>query len=366
LYWKLKISPGTYLKNLIEYADSLDSKIVNLLLVKGLSVTVNLTKSKPASLLFTISTEFPLGASLICVAILLAESSTFTVNLLGSYADLGDILSTWSGLGYYRRAKNIYLACRIIEDKHNSKFPNSFNEIIKLPGIGRTTAAAITTFSNNGQYTILDANVKRLLSRLYNVTDMKNTERENLLWSISENLLSKSRPGDFIQAYMDLGSIICTSRKPHCDKCPLSNLCYTNIRYPGVKNNISSKKPQKLVKEEKLWSLVIIDCQNNLYLEKISIGNLWPGLYSSPIFTSKSKLLEWAKSKNLSTLFTKKFFSFQHRLSHINFTIDAFLCCVDKDKKISLIEDNWYNLSNITIGVPKYQNKIIDKFRQVS
>ena len=79
-------------------------------------------------------------------------------------ANLDDILSSWSGLGYYRRAKNIYLACRIIEDKHNSKFPNSFNEIIKLPGIGRTTAAAITTFSNNGQHTILDANVKRLLS----------------------------------------------------------------------------------------------------------------------------------------------------------------------------------------------------------
>ena len=281
-------------------------------------------------------------------------------------ADLDDILSSWSGLGYYRRAKNIYSACRIIKDKHNSKFPSSFNEIIKLPGIGRTTAAAITTFSNNGQYTILDANVKRLLSRLYNVTNMKNSERENVLWSVSENLLSKSRPSDFIQAYMDLGSSICTSKRPHCDKCPLSNLCYTNIRYPGVKNNISSKKSQKLLKEEKLWSLVIIDSQNNLYLEKISIGNLWSGLYSSPIFTSKSKLIEWAKSKNLSTLFTKKFYSFQHRLSHINFTIDAFLCSVDKDKKISLIEDNWYNLSNITIGVPKYQNKIIDKFRQVS
>jgi len=280
-------------------------------------------------------------------------------------ANLDDILESWSGLGYYRRAKNIYAACRIIEDQHNSNFPTDFNEIIQLPGIGRTTAAAITTFSNNGRYTILDANVKRLLTRLYNVTTIKSSEREILLWSLSDDLLSDSRPSDFIQAYMDLGSIICTSNKPRCEKCPLSNLCSTNEVYPDIKNTIVAKKPKKLLKEEKLWSLVIIDSHDNLYLEKISLGNLWSGLYSSPIFTSKSKLLEWAKSKNLSQLFTKKFCSFQHRLSHINFTIDAFLCTVDKDKKISLIHDNWYNLSNITIGVPKYQNKIIDKFRQV-
>lgn len=280
-------------------------------------------------------------------------------------ADLDDILASWSGLGYYRRAKNIYAACRIIEEHHDSIFPTSFEEIIKLPGIGRTTASAIITFSNNGKHSILDANVRRLLTRVYNITDVKNAESERVLWSLSEDLLPKSRSGDFIQAYMDLGSIICTNNKPHCEKCPLSNLCIINTKDLEIKNTISSSRSKKLVKEEKLWSLVIVDSKNNFYLEKISLGDLWSGLYSSPIFTSKDKLLDWAKSKNLSQSLTKKFYSFQHRLSHINFTIDAFLCSVDKDKKISLIEDNWYNLSNITIGVPRYQNKIVDKFRQV-
>ena len=280
-------------------------------------------------------------------------------------ADLDDILLIWSGLGYYRRAKNIYAACRIIEDNYDSTFPNNFEEIVKLPGIGRTTASAITTFSNNGRYSILDANVKRLLTRLYNIVDVNNVKSERTLWFFSEDLLPKSRPSDFIQAYMDLGSIVCTSKKPHCEKCPLSNLCISNTDNLVIKNTISATRSKKLLKEEKLWSLVIVDDKNNFYLEKISLGNLWSGLHSSPIFSSKDKLLEWAKSKNLSQIFRKKFCSFQHRLSHINFTIDTFLYSVDKDKKISLIEDNWYNLSNITIGVPKYQNKIIDKFRQV-
>jgi len=279
------------------------------------------------------------------------------------HADLDEILEVWAGLGYYRRAKNIYSACRVIESNHNSKFPSNFDEIIQLPGIGRTTASAIVTFSNNGHYSILDANVRRLLTRLYDISTTVNSENERILWYFSEDLLPQSRSSDFIQAYMDLGSTICKSNKPHCSECPLSNLCITNTNNFEVDDYTPIKKSNKSVKQEKLWSLVIIDSHNNFYLEKISIGNLWSGLYSSPIFTSKARLIEWAKSKNLAHFFTKNFCSFQHRLSHINFTINAFLCNVDEDKKISLIEDNWYNLSNITIGVPKYQNKLIDKFR---
>jgi len=279
-------------------------------------------------------------------------------------ADLDEILASWAGLGYYRRAKNIYSACRVIEKKHNSEFPMNYFDIMQLPGIGRTTASAISTFSNNGHYSILDANVRRLLTRLYNISPLRNAESEKTLWHYSEDLLIKSRSSDFIQAYMDLGSTICKSNKPKCGECPLSKLCVTNINNLEKDHHALMKKPKKSIKQEKLWSLVVMDNHDNFYLEKISIGNLWSGLYSSPIFPSKAKLIEWAKSKNLTQFFTKEFCSFQHRLSHINFTIDAFLCNVDEDKKISLIEDNWYNLSNITIGVPKYQNKIIDKFRQ--
>ena len=281
------------------------------------------------------------------------------------HADLDEILEMWSGLGYYRRAKNIYAACRVIEENYNSRFPTNFADIVKLPGIGRTTASAIATFSNNGHYSILDANVKRLLTRVYNINTIKKAESDKILWELSEDLLPQSRSSDFIQAYMDLGSIICKSNKPNCDGCPLSNLCITNTANLRINNHKPQSKVKKLIKEEKLWSLVIIDSHNNFYLEKISLGNLWSGLYSSPIFTSKAKLIEWAKSKNLVQFFTEKLYSFQHRLSHINFTIDAFLCNVDEDKKISLIEDNWYNLSNITKGMPKYQNKIIDKFGRV-
>ena len=110
---------------------------------------------------------------------------------------------------------------------------------------------------------------------------------------------------------------------------------------------------------------MVYDENNKLYLEKISLGDLWSGLYSSPIFTSHNDLTQWAKSKKLIDSISNNKWSFQHRLSHINFTITVFVCNLKKNKKVSLIEDNWYNLSNITIGIPKYQNKINEKFRQL-
>ncbi len=292
---------------------------------------------------------------------------------LQSYPSIGslinasqdDILKHWAGLGYYRRAKNIYAACRMIEKNFDSKFPITFNDILKLPGIGRTTASAITTFSQNGKHSILDANVKRFLRRIYNLSEGDLKDTDDNLWFLSEDLLPNQRPDDFIQAYMDIGSLICKNKKPDCSICPTSSLCLSLSN-----NNVETKqnkkyRTSKVIQKKNLWSVVVYDENNKLYLEKISLGDLWSGLYSSPIFTSHNDLTQWAKSKKLIDSISNNKWSFQHRLSHINFTITVFVCNLKKNKKVSLMDDNWYNLSNITIGIPKYQNKINEKFRQL-
>ena len=274
---------------------------------------------------------------------------------------LDDIMALWSGLGFYRRAINIYKTCLIIKNKHSGKFPITYKDIINLPGIGRTTASAILTFSGNGSKTILDGNVKRFIGRLYSIENIKNNKKilDNL-WFLSEKLLSKNRPADFIQAYMDLGSLICKKTKPKCEDCPVSAYCLTRINNFDLKINIKNKN--KKIKHKKLWAVMLVDSTNRLYLEKISYMNLWEGLYSSPLFTNKIKLDKWLLENNLEDLVNKDIWQFHHKLSHIEFLFNVKVCKINYDKKISLMKDNWYNLSDINIGIPKYQNKIIKQY----
>ncbi len=275
-------------------------------------------------------------------------------NLIG--ADLDSILNSWSGLGYYRRAKNIFEACRIIESEYRGIFPESYEEILKLPGIGRTTAGAIATFAGLGSYPILDANVKRFLIRVYNL-DINKRNVENELWIKSEKLLCKNRPSDFIQAYMDLGSLICRVSDPKCSLCPVNKYCLS-------KDNVDKKQITKSTKIKKsklkLWTLVISNQRGKYYLEKISIEKLWDGLYSSPIFLSHQDLEKWAKEHNLKSQLGRGVKKFNYKLSHYDISFTVKSCSVNTDKNISLLDDNWYNLSDINRGVPRFQFKAVE------
>ena len=275
---------------------------------------------------------------------------------------LDDIMALWSGLGFYRRAINIHKTCLIIKNKHFGKFPTTYDEIIKLPGIGRTTASAILTFSGNGVNSILDGNVKRFIQRLYSVMNEKEgKDALNQLWFLSENLLSKTRPSDFIQAYMDLGSLVCKKTNPKCESCPVRNYCITRMNNSNLSMRLKSTR--KKIKHKKLWTLMLVDSTNNrLYLEKISYMNLWKGLYSSPLFSEKLKLDKWLLENNLENLASQDIWQFNHKLSHIEFLFNVRLCKINYNKKISLMKDNWYNLSDINIGIPRYQNKIIKRY----
>ena len=141
-----------------------------------------------------------------------------------SFASEEQILALWTGLGFYKRAKNIFRTKEIIKKDYRNKFPSTFDELMALPGIGRSTAGAIMSIAYGGSYPILDANVKRVISRYRNINLYdKNAIKE--LWLLSESLTPKKNIFEYTQGIMDLGALICNIRSPNCKECPLTNSC---------------------------------------------------------------------------------------------------------------------------------------------
>jgi len=135
------------------------------------------------------------------------------------------VLAAWSGLGYYRRARMLHAAAKIIVQQRLGKLPKTVAELLDLPGIGRYTAAAIASIAFDAPVAVVDGNVKRVLSR---VSGMVLPEKE--LWQAAEDLLSRARPGDFNQAMMELGATLCLPRQPRCLICPVAGMCATRGR----------------------------------------------------------------------------------------------------------------------------------------
>jgi len=276
-----------------------------------------------------------------------------------SDAKLDDLMLIWSGLGYYRRVKNIYLSAQIISKKFENNFPNQYNDILSLPGIGRTTASAISTFSGFSNMAILDGNVKRVLTRFFNKTKYNSSSKfENELWEKSISVTPIENTASFNQAMMDIGSLICTRNKPSCFSCPLKKIgCLYN---PDEAKHQLKKKD---IHNVNMNLLVLINSRKEIYLEKIDKGKLWQGLYSSPFFMGIDDKQEWENNKNLSNTKPNHIVSIGHRVTNKKIVIDTEFYFLKNDKKVSLSTENWYNLADIKVGVPKYQQKILDIYR---
>ena len=155
---------------------------------------------------------------------------------------LEEVLSNWAGLGYYSRARNIHKCAGIIVNQYNSVFPKKEMELIKLPGIGDYTAAAICSIAYNQVAIAVDVNIERVISRIYNKHNEKKTEIKLLI----RNIIPFDRPGDFTEALMDLGAKVCKARNPSCTTCPLKTICKTYLVNKGalLKEIQVSKKKQ--------------------------------------------------------------------------------------------------------------------------
>ncbi len=138
-------------------------------------------------------------------------------------ARVSDVLAEWSGLGYYRRARSLHRAARIVEKQHSGQVPRTSAELLALPGIGRYTAAAIASIAFGERCAVVDGNVERVIRRVMGRLDSPMSS----IWAAAEQLLSPRSPGNFNQAMMELGALVCLPMSPACNKCPLRSLCAT-------------------------------------------------------------------------------------------------------------------------------------------
>jgi A/G-specific adenine glycosylase len=190
------------------------------------------------------------------------------------------VLRHWEGLGYYRRARQLHAAARLIAAEHGGVFPSEYDQVRALPGIGRYTAGAVLSLGLDRKLPILEANTIRLLSRLAAYEgDTTSTAGQKFLWAMAEKILPDKNVGQFNQALMELGSQVCTPRQPKCEECPLAGLCPT--RKLGLTESIPApKRPKKY--EEVVEAVVVIRRGSKVFVRQRSEEERWAGLWDFP------------------------------------------------------------------------------------
>lgn len=192
------------------------------------------------------------------------------------------VLRLWEGLGYYRRARQLHAAARQIVELHGGYFPDKFEQVIQLPGIGRYTAGAILSIAFDVPAPILEANTVRLYSRLWRFDgDPTSRAGQTLLWGAAEALLPRHGAGEINQALMELGSQVCLPRGALCEECPLASLCPT--RAAGLQDQIPRVKSKPRVTPVR-HLLLAIELRKKFLLRKGRDGDRWAGLWDFPRF----------------------------------------------------------------------------------
>ena len=265
-------------------------------------------------------------------------------------AELDQVLGHWSGLGYYARARNLHRAAKSIRDDHDGIFPRSFDDIVALPGIGRSTAGAILSLAFAARYPILDGNVKRVLARHLAIGGWpgKSSVAQEL-WEAAERYTPNTQVGAYTQAIMDLGATVCTRSSPRCGECPVSEDCQAGVsatidQYPG-------RKPRK-AKPLKQTTMVLAVCGDAVYLERRPAAGIWGGLWSLPELADV-EVGDWCQ-QNLNSVddTTETWDTLRHSFSHYDLDIQPVLVRIAaSSRKVADGDDStWHRLDDLPPG----------------
>lgn len=262
-------------------------------------------------------------------------------------AEQDEVLHLWTGLGYYARARNLHKAAKVVAEQHGGEFPLNIEEMNALPGIGRSTAAAILSSVYKQPHAILDGNVKRTLARSFAVEGWPGQKKvENQLWQFAEEHTPAVDVDKYNQAMMDMGAMVCTRSKPKCALCPVESFCVANkqgnqLDYPG-------KKPKKEKPVKEAW-FVMLHHDGKVWLEQRPQSGIWGGLFCFPENSNEdiqsqidNRGIQDGEIKQQSQLI-----AFRHTFSHYHLDITPIL--VDLSKQPNVIMEAgkglWYNLS---------------------
>ncbi|MGC1224836.1 MAG: A/G-specific adenine glycosylase [Candidatus Sulfotelmatobacter sp.] len=213
------------------------------------------------------------------------------------------VLAAWSGLGYYRRARMLHAAAKVIVREHNGNFPRTAERLLELPGIGRYTAAAIGSIAFGGPVAVVDGNVERVLQRLSG-----KTLTQEQFWNIAQRLLDAKRPGDFNQAMMELGATVCTPRAPACLTCPVVDECAT-------RGETTTRKSVPQKKREIHYALICRDHNSHggevFLVRRPRDASLMAGMWELPEWLSRDGEAE-------------KLFALRHSITVTDYTVHVW------------------------------------------
>lgn len=246
-----------------------------------------------------------------------------TVQDLAS-ASQDEVLTYWAGLGYYARGRNLHKAAQMIKNEFSGKFPSTFDEVMSLPGIGRSTAGAILSISLQQRFAILDGNVKRVLSRYFAVKGWPGQKKvENFLWDYAEQLTPDTGYADYTQAIMDLGATLCKRSKPACEVCPVKGSCQALAM--GEVARFPFSKPKKSKPTKQAWFLIEENSAGQIQLYKRAQKGIWAGLWSLPQFDSKEQVYEYLESHAEVPESLIEWKEFRHTFSHYHLDIKPLI-----------------------------------------
>jgi len=280
--------------------------------------------------------------------------------LAAAHEDL--VLRTWQGLGYYSRARNLHFAAKQVVQQFDGKFPDNYNEILLLKGVGTYTAAAIASFAYNEPKAVVDGNVYRFLSRYFGIkTPIDSAIGKKEFQKIADEILDKKNPGTCNQAMMEFGAMVCKPQNPFCDSCIFNESCL------ALRNNLVKELP---IKEKKvkvgirnLHYLLVFDCNANFLIRKRGKNDIWESLYElvliSDDFNEASAKLDL---QSFDFLIKRKFEPTKHILTHQHIYATFTIGIVKEFSSkvlISFEEVSWLNAN--TKAFPRLISRFLEK-----
>jgi A/G-specific adenine glycosylase len=294
-----------------------------------------------------------------------------TLETLAS-AELQSVLKAWEGLGYYARARHLHQAAQQIWQQERGIFPNRLTEVLKLPGIGRTTAGGILSAAFNQPLSILDGNVKRVFSRLVALS-VPPAKAINQLWQLSDTLLDPEHPRDFNQALMDLGALICTRQNPNCHQCPWTRHCQAYNK--GIQSQLPMSQPPTPLPHKQIGVAVIRNAQGQILIDrrpaKGLLGGLWefPGGKIEPNETVEACIQrEILEELAIEIEVGEHLITIDHAYTHFRVTLIVHYCrhLKGEPQPIECDEVRWVTLEDIDqFPFPKANSQIIAALREV-
>lgn len=277
-----------------------------------------------------------------------------------------EVLHHWSGLGYYARARNLHKAAQQVRDQHGGEFPQQFDEVLALPGVGRSTAGAILAQAHEQRHAILDGNVKRVLARLHALhgwTGQSSVQQQ--LWLYAEAYTPHQRVADYTQAIMDLGATLCTRARPRCEECPLQ--CECMALATDQVSLLPTPKPKKTLPVKTVRMLLLHNAEREVLLEKRPPTGIWGGLWSLPEMPLDEVVEDWCQQRyQLALKHYEEQAVLRHTFSHFHLDITPCVAevAVDSDKLAnnpgqSVMEADgrvWYKASQTDCASPE-QNR---------